>query len=436
LTSDLIQSLATTEEMRELFSDRAVLRAMLAFEIALARAQSRLGMIPANAAGAIARATPDDFDPAAIACAARDSATVAIPFVKALAARVESIDAASAGFVHFGATSQDVIDTALILILVRARPILHRHHEQIAISLRALSDQHAATVMLSRTLLQPAPPTTFGYKAAAWFAALHRTWRRLDRSFSDALQLEFGGATGTLAAYGDRGPALAVELAKELSLRLPDAPWHTHRDRLAALIADCGIYVGSMGKIARDISLLMQDEIGEVAERGGGSSAIPNKRNPAASVLILAAATRLPGMVASYLTAMIQEQERAAGAWQAEWPIIASVIQTTGSAMSTLADMLDGLTVNAERMRANIARTRGSVFAEKAAMLLAPKLGRTAAQELIAKAARSEPLREALAQDPQIAALLKPHQIETIDSPEDYLGAAEIFRRRLLEQKD
>jgi 3-carboxy-cis,cis-muconate cycloisomerase len=437
LTSNiLIGSLATTEEMAELFFDNFVLAAMLAFEIGLSRAQARIGMIPTSAADAIARVVVEDFDPAAIAREGPDSASIAIPFVKALTSRVQSIDAASAGFVHWGATSQDLIDTALILLLLHARVAMERHHENIAARLRVLSERHATTVMLSRTLLQPAPPTTFGYKAAAWFGALDRSWRRLHRAFIEASQLQFGGASGTLAAYGNRGPALAEELSKELSLALPDGPWHTHRDRLADLVANCGIYAGSLGKIARDVALLMQHEIGEVSERGGESSAMPNKRNPSASVLILAAATRIPGMVASYLSAMVQEQERAAGAWQAEWPIVAGVIQTTGSAMETLADMLDGLTVNADRMRFNIARTRGSVFAEKAAMLLAPKLGRTAAQALVAEAAKGQSLRDGLAKDARIAALLSPHEIETIDSPVDYLGAAEFFRQRLLEQKD
>src|SRR5215471_10176189 len=165
--------------------------------------------------------------------------------------------------------------------------------------------------MLARTLLQPAPPITFGHKAAGWYGSVHRGWRRLSQAFDDALQLQFGGATGTLAAYGDRGLELAAELGKQLGLCIPDAPWHAHRDRLAGLVVRCGVYPGSLAKIARDIVLLMQPEIGEVSERGGGSSAMPNKRNPSGSVVMLAAAARVPGLVAAFLSATPQEHERA-----------------------------------------------------------------------------------------------------------------------------
>ncbi len=437
MSSRLIESLGTTEEMAELFSDGSVLESMLRFEIALARTQARLGVIPASAAEAIARAaTVENFDPAALARDARESATVAIPFVKALTAEIAAADRDGAGFVHWGATSQDLIDTAFVLLLAPAREVMTEHHRQIEAALRALSERHAETVMLARTLLQPAPPTTFGYKAAGWFGAVHRSWRRLSDSFDEALQLQFGGAAGTLASYGDRGLALAMELGKELELNVPEAPWHTHRDRLAVLVTNCAIYTGSLGKIARDVSLLMQAEIGEVAERGGGSSAMPGKRNPAASALILAAATRVPALVASYLSGLVQEHERAVGAWQAEWATVAGVIQATGSAMAAAAEMICGLTINTDRMRANVAATNGSVFAEKAAMLLASKLGRTAAQLLAAEAAKNSSLREGLARNPQIAAALSRQEIQTIDEPEDYLGAAETFRRRLLQDKE
>ena len=437
MPSRLIESLGTTDEMAELFSDSSILGAMLQFEVVLARAQARLGIIPQRAAEVIARAAViQDFDPEAIARDARHSATVAIPFLAALTARAASIDKDSAGFVHWGSTSQDVIDTALILLLGRAHTLMTADHRRLQSGLHALSDRHADSIMLSRTVLQPAPPITFGYKVAAWFGAVHRAWRRLSQSFGEVSQLQFGGAAGTLAAYRDRGPALAAEVGKELGLTVPEAPWHTYRDRLAAVVVDAGIYTGSLGKIAGDVSLLMQAEVGEVVERGGASSAMPNKRNPSSSVLVLAAAKRVPGMVASCLSGMVQEHERAAGGWQAEWPIVGGVIQATGSALAALAEMVDGLEVSPERMRANIAATQGAIFAEKAAMLLTPKLGRTGARLLVAEAARDQPLREGLAQNPQAASLLTPQQIAAIDRPEEYLGAAEIFRRRLLGDKE
>ena len=396
-------------------------------------------MIPSSAADAIARAAvPEVFDVASIAREARISATIVIPLVKALGVRVAATDEAASVFVHWGSTSQDALDTAMSLLLSRARSVFSRDHERLEQSLRALSNKHAATVMLGRSVLQPAPPITFGYKVAGWYGEVHRCWRRMCASFADAVSLQFGGAAGTLASYGQQGTALAAELAKELNLPVANAPWHAHRDRLGALVADCGIYTAALAKIARDVSLLMQQEVGEVAEKGGGSSAMPNKRNPAGSVLALAAATRMPGLVAAFLATMVHEHERAAGGWQAEWPILAAVIQTTGSALAAVLDTIDGLTVYPERMRANLDATQGVVFAEKARMLVQREIGREQAEQLLAVASRQaleseQPFREVLRGTPEIAALLTPQQIDAIDRPEDYLGVTEHFRRKLLE---
>jgi 3-carboxy-cis,cis-muconate cycloisomerase len=422
MPSRLISSLSTTDDLVELFSDRSVLLALLAFETALARAQARLGMIPADAAETIAMAAAvENFDAVAIARAARKSASIAIPLVKALT----SLAGEAAGFVHFGATSQDVIDTAIVLLLRRAKEILVADHARLERSLRALSETHKDTVMLARTLLQPAPPTTFGLKVAGWYASIHRSW-----PFVEELPLQFGGASGTLASFGKDGPALAREVAKELDLPSSSVPWHTQRDGLALLIARCGIYTASLGKMARDIALLMQQEVGEVAEAGGGSSAMPNKQNPSSCAIALAAANRTPGLVSSFLTGMVQEHERSVGGWQSEWPTIAATIEATGSALAAMADAIDDLTVHPERMRTNLAATHGTIFAEKAALLLAPKIGRQAANDLLTEAAReaaatARPLQEILAR--------AGHPLADLDRPEDYLGSAEEFRRRLLE---
>ena len=236
MPSQLIDGFGTTSTLADVFSDSAVVGAMLRFEAALARAQARLGMIPATAAEAIAKT--GGLDAAQFADQARQSATLAIPFVNALTERVRQADPDAAKWVHWGGTSQDVLDTALVLLLRDARQILAADHVRLAQSLRALSDRHAATVMLARTVLQPAPPTTFGYKAAGWFGAVHRSWRRLSQAFDQGLQLQFGGAAGTLAAYGVHGSQLADEVGRELQLAVPDAPWHAHRDRLASIVAD------------------------------------------------------------------------------------------------------------------------------------------------------------------------------------------------------
>jgi len=363
MPSRLISCLGTTEEFADLFSDSSVLAALLAFESGLARAQARLGLIPQSAAAAISgAAVADGFHAAAIAREARQSASVAIPLVNALAARVREIDEPGARFVHWGATSQDAIDTAMVLLLGRAQGILAGDHARLEQSLRALSERHAGTPMLARTLLQPAPPITFGLKAAGWYGAAHRSWGRLSGAFGEALRLQFGGASGTLAVYGTHGPALAAQLATELGLPVSGAPWHAHRDRLAAVAAHCGIYTGALAKIARDVALLMQPEVAEAAEPGGGSSSMPHKRNPSACVVALAAANRTPGLVAAFLAGMVQEHERAAGGWQAEWQTLAALIDATGSALSAMAGAIGGLTVFPERMLANI-EAHGKQFA-------------------------------------------------------------------------
>jgi 3-carboxy-cis,cis-muconate cycloisomerase len=291
--------------------------------------------------------------------------------------------------------------------------------------------------MLGRTLLQPAAPITFGLKAAGWYAGARRSWHRLSLAFDEALLLQFGGATGTLAALGDKSVSVSQHLAAELRLPEADAPWHTHRDRMASLVANCGIHVGALGKIARDVSLLMQHEVSEVAETGGGSSTMPQKRNPVGCAVALAAATRAPGLVASYLTGMVQEHERSVGGWHAEWPTVTAIVQTTGASLSAMAAVVDDLTIDVDRMRANLDATNDTVFAERLMMLLAPAVGRDRAHQVLSDAAaESQRTRQRLLAVvkalPDIAPMLTTDQWESVARPEDYLGAAEEFRRRLL----
>jgi 3-carboxy-cis,cis-muconate cycloisomerase len=430
----LIDSLAATPELAEIFSDASILQAMLDFEAALARAEARTGVIPQSAADTITRlAQAEAFDAAQCAQLARQSlraGTMSIPLVKALTDRVRAADPESAKFVHWGATSQDVADTAMVLLLRHASAILAADHVRILAALRRLSDRHASTVMLGRTLLQPAPPITLGLKVAGWFAALKRSWARLEAAFAETMIVELGGASGTLAALGEHGLAVRAALAQELHLQNPDAPWHAHRDRLAAVICACGTYTGSLAKMARDVSLLMQSEVGEAAEPGadgrGGSSTMPHKRNPTGCAMTLAAANRVPGLVASFLFGMAQEHERAAGGWQAEWATISRVIEDTGLALASMTEVAEGLSVDASRMRANIDATGGLIFAERAMMLLAPRIGRDAAHKLLEEATRHAKLVEVLSHH------LSPEEIRELNIPESYLGSAETFRRQLL----
>jgi 3-carboxy-cis,cis-muconate cycloisomerase len=438
----LIDSLATTAPLADVFSDDSVLRAMLDFEAALARVEGKLGIIPRAAASTIsAVAGTTRLDASAIASEALQSGTPAIPFIRAFTESMRTKNPTAAGFVHWGATSQDVCDTALVLLLQKAQNIFEADLVRLEKALERLSQKHRSTIMLGRTWLQAAPPVTFGLKAAGWFGAVNRGHQRLNAAFDDSLVLQFGGASGTLAALGKDGRRVARALATELDLACPDAPWHTQRDRLASLICACGTLTGSLGKMARDILLLSQNEIAEVAEPGGsergGSSTMPHKHNPVGSALALAAAHCVPGLVSSFLSAMVQEHERAAGGWQAEWSIVSRVVQSTGLAIALMAELSEGLTIDAERMRANIEATNGIVFAERASMLLGKKLGRDKAHKLLEQAshqsiATKRRLSQVLAESLEIAQHLTTAELRDLENPEHYLGVAEDFRKALL----
>jgi 3-carboxy-cis,cis-muconate cycloisomerase len=448
----LIDSLTTTAPLADIFSDASVLRAMARFEVALAQVEGQLGIIPAGAAEAIHQAaTPENFNVASLTSATLLSATAlsatplsgtpAIPFVKQLTEQVRSVNPFAAGFVHWGATSQDLCDTAMILLLQEARAIFAANIQRLETQLSQLAGKHADTVMLGRTLLQPATPITFGLKAAGWLGATHRARKLVDQAFDEALVLQFGGASGTLAALGDRGLEVAAAMARHLKLRLPDAPWHAHRDRLATLLSACGVLVGVLAKMARDITLLMQPEVGEVreasAEGQGGSSTMPHKQNPVGCTLTLAAANRTPGLVANYLSGMVQEHERGAGGWQAEWSTIADVMSATGMAISSMATVTDGLTVDAARMRANIEAMQGRIFAEKAMILLGAAMGRDVAHKLVEDATRrsveqGRRLKDVLAEMKAVQQHISPQELKSLEDPEAYIGSARAFQQRLV----
>jgi 3-carboxy-cis,cis-muconate cycloisomerase len=439
----LIESLAITEPLADVFSDNSVLQAMLDFEIALARAEVRVGIVPKSAADPISEvARAGEFDVAALSRSIFRAGTAAIPVVKALTEKVRARDRDAAAWVHWGATSQDVVDTALILLLKRSRPILGADLQRLHEALVHLSNEHKDTIMLGRTLMQAAPPVTLGLKAAGWLGALHRDRNRLESAFDEALVLQFGGASGTLASLGEKGIAVAHALAKDLGLGHPEAPWHTQRDRLANLVCCCGVLTGSLGKMARDISLLMQTEVAEVSEPGGegrgGSSTMPHKRNPIACALTLAAARRAPGLVANFLSGMVQEHERGVGGWQAEWPVVTDIIQAAGTAAASMAEVAEGFSVDPARMRHNIEATNGLIFAERAMMLLAVELGRDVAHKLLEEATRKsiaqkKRLSEVLAELPEASSRLDRSVLAQLEVAEQYLGSAEAFRKALLD---
>ena len=349
-----MECLSTTAAMSQVFSDSNVLQAMLDFELALARVEARHEVIPAEAAAKIAEAASAGFDLAELTAQALRAGTPAIPLARMLKDR-------AGPYAHWGATSQDVVDTALILLLKQCRPLLEADHKRLIGALRRLSEEHAKTIMLGRTLLQPALPITFGLKAAGWLAGARRGWSRVASRFDETMYIQFGGASGTLAPFADRGIAVSEALAAELDLKCPDAPWHCHRDRLGALLAALSIYTASLGKIALDVALLMQFEVGEAAEPGGagrgGSSSMPHKHNPTACILTIAAARRTPGLMANFLSGMLQEHERAIGGWQAEWPSVEGIVKSAGIALESMVEVAEGLTVDAARMRQNLDAT-------------------------------------------------------------------------------
>ncbi|HEU4425033.1 MAG TPA: lyase family protein, partial [Pilimelia sp.] len=301
-----------------------------------------------------------------------------------------------------------------------------------------LAETHRHTVMAGRTLTQQALPITFGLKCAGWLVAVHEATDRLAELRRTRLAVQFGGAAGTLAALGDAGTGIAGRLAEELDLAEPALPWHTNRTRVAELAGALGTTAGVLGKLALDVLLLAQTEVAEVAEAtGGGSSAMPHKQNPVRAVLVTAATRRVPGLVATLLAGMAQEHERAAGAWHAEWPTLTDLLHLVGGAAAHGRDLLAGLRVDAARMRHNLDATAGLPLAEHVAARLAPALGRTAAQDLVARACRDavaagRPLRDALLADPVVRDQLGPADIDAALDPAGYLGSAQAFVDRAL----
>jgi 3-carboxy-cis,cis-muconate cycloisomerase len=424
------------------FSDTARLQGMLDFEAALARAEASCGVIPAAAARAIAsKCKAELIDVDALARATSDSANPAIPLVKQLTDLVARDNPEAAGFVHWGATSQDANDTGLVLQLRQAFGVMEQDLGALCGSLAELALKHRATLMAGRTLMQHALPTTFGVKVAGWLDAMDRHRERFKETASRALALQFGGAVGTLAALRDKGLHVAEALAAELRLELPTMPWHTQRDRMAEVAAVLGLCAGSLGKMARDISLHMQTEIGEVFEPAGegrgGSSTMPHKRNPVGCAVVLAAVTRVPGLVGTMLSAMVQEDERGLGNWQAEWETLPEIFRLTGGALHQMAKIVPHLEVDAARMKRNLEATHGLIFAEAVTMALANHMEKSKARKLLDAASRKardsgKHLREVLAQERAVTEVLSPADLDRLFAPENYLGVAEQWVDRVV----
>ncbi|MGM4896780.1 3-carboxy-cis,cis-muconate cycloisomerase [Tardiphaga sp. 839_C3_N1_4] len=440
--SPLLAPLLSSPAMRAVCDDTAHLQHMLDFEAALARAEAAVGVIPASAVTAIeAACKADQFDLAALADAATRSGNLAIPLVKTLTAKVAKADAEAARYVHWGATSQDVIDSATMLGLRAAIDALLADLDRAIAGFAALAIKHRNTAVVARTWLQHALPMPFGLKLAEYASALHRSRLRLKRLRAEGLALQFGGAAGTLAALGDKGLVVAEQLAKELQLPLPDAPWHTHRDRIAEVASVLAILSGSCGKIARDVSLMMQTDVGEAFEPSGegrgGSSTMPHKRNPVASASALGAATMAPNLAATIFAAQIQDHERSAGPWHAEWPTLPTLLLVTSGALAAIVDIAEGLEINAERMLQNLDTTHGLIMAEAVTFALAEKLGKSDAHHLVEAAtkravAEKKHLRDVLTADPKVSVQLSAAAIAKLFEPMDYQGVSQALIDRQL----
>jgi 3-carboxy-cis,cis-muconate cycloisomerase len=418
------------DELREATSDAAWLQALLDAEAALAAAEAQAGVIPPDAAVAIAAACrAEHFDGEVIAEAGRAVGNPAEPLVRALR---EAVGGEAAGFVHWGATSQDIVDTAAMLVARRALDLLLGELDGISEACAALALEHRSTPMAGRTLLQHAVPTTFGYRAAAWLVGVREARARVAEVRADRLAVQLGGAAGTLAPLGDSGPEVVRLLAAELELAEPDLPWHANRVRVAALGAALAVAVVPLAKIAGDVALLSQTEVGEVSDpEGGGSSTLPHKRNPAGCALAVACARQVGGYAAVLTAVGAAEHERGLGGWQAEWHALSGALAFAGGAASAVRGTLERLEVDAEQMTANLHLT-GALAAERASFLLAERLGRQAAHDLVAAAAaRGVDLVDELAADPEVG--LSRDELASALEPTTYLGSAEAFVDRALQ---
>ena len=434
MSNQLFDAYFTAPAMRAIFCDAGRVQGMLDFEAALARAEARVGLIPAEVVAPIEAACKAElYDYPALAQAVATAGNSAIPLVKALGKRIAASDPQAERYVHLGATSQDAMDSGLVLQLRAAIGLLESDLAKLAGALATQAQRHIDTPLAGRTWLQQATPVTLGMKLAGVLGAVTRHRQRLSELKPRLLCLQFGGASGSLAALGDAGWTVSGALAQELELSLPEQPWHTQRDRLVEFASLLGMIAGSLGKLGRDLSLLMQTEAGEVFEPSapgkGGSSTMPHKRNPVSAAVLIGAATRAPGLVATMLAAMPQEHERSLGLWHAEWETLPELCCLVSGALQQALLVVPGLEVDAARMRANLELTQGLVLAEAVSIALAQKIGRDAAHHLVEQCCRQAVqegahLRAVLGANAEVSAQLSAAELDRLLDAAHYLGQA------------
>lgn len=429
--SALLGDLFSDPEIAALFDDRAQIASMLLFESALAAAEARAGVIPEQSAVRIADVCRDfEPDPATLAGPTARAGVPVPALIKALKAEIGGEDAR---YVHFGATSQDVVDTALVLQLRDAIAIIRRRIRKLAKALSAHADTHRKTVMIGRTRSQQAVPTTFGLKAAGWLAPLVRIDHRIESLSSDLLRISFGGAAGTLASIGVKAADVESNLSEELDLPLADMPWHAQRDVLVDFASQLTALTGALGKMGQDLVLLAQSEIAEVQPgKGGGSSTMPHKSNPVQAEMLVTFARFNAGQLGTFAQSQIHEHERSGASWLLEWLTLPQIITATGAALAQAVDMVPDLKINTDRMAQNLELSRGAMLAEAATFALADHLGRDAADKLV---------KDAIAKSAENASNLFDELPKLTDAPVDwayirnpvnYVGQADVFIDRVL----
>lgn len=439
---DVLTPLLRGSALTAMFSDAQTVQGMLDFEAALARAEAHCDVIPASAVAAIEGACDaQNIDFVTLAEAAASAGNLAIPLVKQLTAQVKQQDPDAARYVHWGATSQDAIDTGFVL---QMRQALLQTDAMLASLLAALAEQaetHQDAVMPGRTWMQHALPVTFGLKLAGTLDALLRWQLRLREMQHRVLTLQFGGAAGTLASLNEQGPAVAQALAQELNLALPDTPWHSQRDRLLEVGHWYAGVCGTLGKFASDFALLMQTEVAEVSEPTapgrGGSSTMPHKRNPVGCAAILTAVQRTPGLMATLYASQTQQHERALGGWQAEWEVLPELLMLSGAVVAQSERLVRGMQVDTAKMRADLGITHGLIMAEAVTLALAKHIGKQDAHHRVEALChqaleQKRPLLQLLENDPHITAYFSSSELTALLDPSTATGSARHFVRQVL----
>jgi 3-carboxy-cis,cis-muconate cycloisomerase len=437
----LYERIFYNERVNKLFTDEATLTYLLCFESALAQAQAKHDIIPKETASIIDECCKaENINKEQLISDAALGGNIAIPLVKQLTAVVKEKDKEAAKYVHFGATSQDVIDTALMLQIKDAVLIIDEDLKQLIKQLVILIEEHKTTVMIGRSFMQQARPISFGYKVAGWLEPVIRSQKVLEELIKAGFVLQLGGAAGTLSSMPEKGLLVSETMSELLLLNNPLKPWHTERDYIVRIATTLGMLTGNIGKIAKDISLLMQTEIAEVMEPSGegkgGSSTMPHKRNPVGCVTILANAARVPSLVSTMLSCMLQDHERATGLWHAEWETIADIVQLTAGCVRKAVEVTDGLEVRKEQMLHNLELTKGLIYAENVSLALAEKIGKQDAHRLIEQLSKEAQekdihLHDLVISNHIIVKYLDSAQIKSLFTPELSLGLCEEYIKRV-----